>query len=202
MRIYSVEDVRLIREGYGVVPLSELARSLGRSQSSVSFKVRSLGLTTDWRERRGCREWSEAEVQWLREMFPVMRTVDMARTIGRTVKSIGGKARKLGLAGSTAHDAMDVRCKQRRRRAWTEQEVETLRRLYPDAHIDELVRVLGRSRASIEHKASVSGIAKSEMYLWAIGRESLTNLPEDLQQVIALKRNLVRRINEHDRQTT
>lgn len=50
------------------------------------------------------------------------------------------------------------------RKLWTEQEIETLRRLYPDYSAEVVGKVLGRKPGSVHQKARSLGIEKSEAF--------------------------------------
>lgn len=51
------------------------------------------------------------------------------------------------------------------RRIWTEQEIDALRRLYPDYSAEIVGKVLGRQPGSVHRKASELGLAKSHAFL-------------------------------------
>jgi hypothetical protein len=48
---------------------------------------------------------------------------------------------------------------------WTKEELKLLKKLYPGAMTDELVRRFGRSAGAIKSKARQLGLRKSEIYL-------------------------------------
>ena len=52
-------------------------------------------------------------------------------------------------------------------RNWTNEEIMTLRRLYPDTYTAELVKILGRPKSGIFGKANILGLKKSEAFMKA-----------------------------------
>ena len=55
--------------------------------------------------------------------------------------------------------------KRRRRRYWTEEELEQLRALYPDTPTAEIARITGRLIGTVYQKALSIGLHKSPAYL-------------------------------------
>jgi hypothetical protein len=51
------------------------------------------------------------------------------------------------------------------RQFWTVQEVETLKRLYPECRTETLALLLKRNTSSIHHKANVLSIKKSQGFM-------------------------------------
>ncbi len=51
------------------------------------------------------------------------------------------------------------------RKRWTDSEVESLKRLYPDHRTEDLVGILGHSKASIFGKAKILGLRKSVSFV-------------------------------------
>lgn len=51
------------------------------------------------------------------------------------------------------------------RRRWTDAEIETLRRLYPDSNTDALAKELGRPVRSVYMMANKFGLKKSKLYM-------------------------------------
>jgi len=49
------------------------------------------------------KSWSDSEIDFLKEKFPTMDTVYIAKEMGRTVSSIQAKAIKLGLKKTKKH---------------------------------------------------------------------------------------------------
>ena len=50
---------------------------------------------------------------------------------------------------------------------WTKQEIDTLKRLYPDTYTADLARILGRPKSGVFGKANILGLKKSEAFMKA-----------------------------------
>lgn len=98
------------------------------------------------------RPWTIQEEQYLRENYPVKPTKDII--MYRSKKAIASRAKLLGITkkGSLA------------RRPWTQQENEYLLQHYPDTLTDNIAKLLGRSRTSVNGQAYKLGLHKSESF--------------------------------------
>jgi hypothetical protein len=74
--------------------------------------IRSLCARKGW--VAGRKRWRRADDALLRELYPHMRTSEVARRLGRTLAATYGHADKLGLAKSEAYLASPAACRLRR----------------------------------------------------------------------------------------
>lgn len=100
--------------------------------------------------------WSESEHHQLRELYPRRRTPEVARLLGRSIKSVRSRAKILGL-----HKNAD----NGRHLPWTADDDELLRRVYPHISTVKVARQLGRTVISTYHHAFILGLHKTERYL-------------------------------------
>ncbi len=98
-------DLQTLKRLYGTRANADLILILGRPESDIQEKAGALCLAKDkGYARRNSKHsttrmprWSVAEVDQLREMYPLLPNLEIARQIGRSVKSIVSKAHDLGL---------------------------------------------------------------------------------------------------------
>jgi hypothetical protein len=102
------------------------------------------------------RLWTAGELRRLRRLYPDSGSLEMARLLGRTRKSVNSKAKVLGLR------------RNRDYQAWSEREIAELRRLYPDMPSRQLVRRFGRPISRIYQAAERYGIHKSAAFMAAL----------------------------------
>lgn len=93
-RPWTPAEDRLLRDEYGITPLADLARAMGRSVSAVKQRAnKGLGLTIR-------AFWTPEEDTALRRIYPDMTAEECARWIGRSVSAIHARANLLGLKKS------------------------------------------------------------------------------------------------------
>ncbi|HCF7917549.1 MULTISPECIES: hypothetical protein [Klebsiella/Raoultella group] len=74
--------------------LNELSVALKRSRYSVAKKRHSLGLE----KLKGYKAWEEDEINFLKSNAGSMALTDIAKTLGRSLKSVQGKATYMKLS--------------------------------------------------------------------------------------------------------
>jgi len=93
--LWSDEDIAFLRENYLKLGADECARQLGRSVASVHGKIRKVG---GGRPSIGPKvEWSDAELDFLRENYNLLSWEDLSEQLGRTEQAIQVRASMLGL---------------------------------------------------------------------------------------------------------
>jgi len=103
------------------------------------------------------RAWPEAEHRRLRELYPVHRTSETARLLGRSLKSVSSRAKLLrlkklpGAFGAKAH--------------WTPEQDRQVRELYPHISTTKLAEQVGHSLLSTYRRAQQLGFRKTQEYL-------------------------------------
>lgn len=73
-------------------PIKEIAAAMGRTELAIQTRKKRIGIT---RER--CTPWTESDEAQLASMYLNKSLVEIAKTIGRTERSVGCKAYKMGL---------------------------------------------------------------------------------------------------------
>ncbi len=108
-----------------------------------------------YRTRPGA--WSEAEHQQLRELYPVRRTREVARLLGRSLKSASSRAKVLGLKKSPGAFGAKTR--------WTLEQDRQVRKFYPHTSTAKLAERVGHSLLSTYRRAHQLGLHKTQEYL-------------------------------------
>ena len=103
---WSPEDLGLFKRIYGTRADEDLAILFGRRLEEVQRKARELCLGKDkafLRRRSGGRpatrmpRWRPEELEMLKELYATTSNLEIARRLGRSVKSVVSKAHNLGL---------------------------------------------------------------------------------------------------------
>jgi len=94
------DQLRCLIENWDRLTSVQIAGMLGLSEFLVRKKARQLGLTYSPRRRGSFRTWTPEEEEQLRELAPHHSLSMIATLLGRSVSSVGAKARRLGLRAS------------------------------------------------------------------------------------------------------
>ncbi|MGR3911612.1 HNH endonuclease signature motif containing protein [Burkholderia sp. SR8] len=111
----------------------------------------------------GCGRWGSDDVQILRNLYPYHSNALIAQRLGRTVKHIEGKARKLGLRKPVEY-LPPLNRNFGPRVIWTDEQVRFLKEHYPDSTIETLLPILNKTYSQIVAKARKLGIKKSAAF--------------------------------------
>lgn len=172
---WTAEEVLRLKRYLGATTNETIARILGRDVSEIVAQIGELG-----RIQRSGR-WSREELSELKRLYGTRTDDDLARVFGRSLDSIQAQAEKLALAKDKAFlRRLDENSVTRMPR-WTDQELETLRELYPLLPNLDIAQRLNRSVKSVVSKAHNMGLRKDPQRLREMGREnvSLRYQPED-----------------------
>jgi hypothetical protein len=102
MRPWSDQDYAYLRENYGKMTAREIAVHLDRTIPTVRTLAGNMGLT----KKRTIKErlWTPAEERILRANFNRRTISEIAAMLDRTIPSINGKAKGLGLSKISKSD--------------------------------------------------------------------------------------------------
>lgn len=106
---WSRDELAEFKRIYGTRTDEDLSRIFGRSVGSIEKLADELALAKDKAFVRKLvgeastrmPRWREEELELLRRDYPVASNLEIARTLGRSVKSVVSKAHHLGLKKST-----------------------------------------------------------------------------------------------------
>jgi len=103
-------------------------------------------------------EWTEAEVERLRRLFPLHQNDDLAKRFNRSRESIKKKARKLRLKKDYAGGYRPYRPDSPN--VWTKDDIRRLKKLYPAITAKKVAQILKRTEIAVVSKAGELGIKK------------------------------------------
>lgn len=100
----TLDEIKKFKKLYGTTSDDDLAVALGISTSQVRRLAHQLSLGKDKRAfpSRGMPRWKVAEVALLKELYPTTPNEEVARQVGRTIKSVVSKAHNLKLKKTEA----------------------------------------------------------------------------------------------------
>jgi hypothetical protein len=97
-KLWSKDEIQLLREMFPYKNGEYIAEQLGRSLQTVRQKAHQLGL-----KKRAYDSWSKNETSLLAVMFPNRITQDVAKMFGRSVNSVREKAHRMRLRKTRQH---------------------------------------------------------------------------------------------------
>ena len=143
-RRWTPEDEEQLRQLWGTMLRSEVARELNRTLEAVSLRARQLGLTKSHRTHSKKIKWSTKEDQIIRKHYIDWGKKKVAERLGRTEIAVVHRAGQLGATRTI--------------KAWTEEEITELRRLYGTMPYRNIAERLERTVSQVEHKALQLGL--------------------------------------------
>ena len=90
-RLWSANEVNLLKRLYPSENPQRIAEKLGRTVSAVATKAQRLGLTEEK------RAWSKRELNLLKRLYPSKTAREIAEQIGKSVQATRSRAFRLGL---------------------------------------------------------------------------------------------------------
>ncbi len=101
-------DLQVLKRLYGTRTTQDLLLILGRPESDIEAKAAEVCLAKDkgFQRRRGegsgvkMPRWTSDHVEHLRKLYPDRPNLEIAKVLGRSVKSVVSKAHDLGLKKS------------------------------------------------------------------------------------------------------
>lgn len=171
-RAWLHSDEEEFRAMYGWLPLEALEEYFDRTPNALKEKSYVMGLH---RERPYFLRWSDAEEQELRDLWANHSRSSLVRHFGISPGALFHKAECLGLPRAE-------------KRPWTPADVAYFRKHYAAIPVQELALQLNRSPAALIHRAIRLGIS----------RKRSIDLPPELRELIALQREVERKISERE----
>ena len=152
MKHWTFEEDGIIKEYYPKEGMAVLKRLPGRTRAQLLGHVYYLGLYYADHKPREVRmehkSWTEAELDILREHFPIEGLAVSGRLPGRTKNAISMKACELKIGKPRNH--------------FTEEEDEIIRKYYPEEGTKVAERLPRHTKRSIEGEARKLGVSFSE----------------------------------------
>lgn len=171
------DDDGALREMVGITDVATMAMVLERKPSEIMKRLREWARA----ERRG--RFQAWELRYLKHCFASRPDWAVALVLGRSTAAIKKRARELCLGKDRRLESVEpeflakfiAKVPQPRVRMprWTQDEVATLSRLYPNRSNLDVAQSLGRSVKSVIAKANEIGLRKTQARLEAMGRENV-----------------------------
>lgn len=100
MTAWTPDELRKLRRIYGSRTDARVARALGRSIKDVQARAAELALAKDKATFPGTRpmpRWTDDQLALMRRLYPTTPNVEIARQLGRSLKSVVSKGCALRL---------------------------------------------------------------------------------------------------------
>lgn len=140
---YTDDEIQYIIENYLNYTNQEIADTLGKKSSSISYVAQKLGLI-----KQPHKPWSEKEDIYLKDNYLILNSEEMAKTLGRTVPSINARCEELNLI---------------KHEVWSDEEIGYLLEHYIDMEYSEIGTHLCRSEGAVRAKCFDLGLYKKEL---------------------------------------
>ncbi|MCX8074141.1 MAG: hypothetical protein N2749_00955 [Clostridia bacterium] len=177
-RPWTIDEENYLIKNYTIKSNIELSDYLNRSMQSIRTKASKLNLKKEKRKKKKEKEkniflkrWTKEEEEYIKKYYPSENISLISEKLGRSEMAIIKKANYLGV---------------KRNKIWSEEEENTLKYLYleTDKTIDEISKILGRTKRSVSGKIHT-------MRLYRRGKL----MPWTSNQVKYLKDNFGRKTN-------
>lgn len=163
---WTVAELETLRLEYPHHSDSRVAEIVGRSEHAVQTKASREGMSKSPEYIAHVRAvngvpWSADEIAQLRAILPVTSITEVARILGRSVPAIKNKADSLKIKKAPEYLATASHYFTRGGRhpnsgsshlVWTQDEVDTVHRLYATHTAEQIAAILGRSVGAVRSK--------------------------------------------------
>lgn len=164
---WSAQEIQELKKYLGASTTDVIAQVLGRGVDEVRAQITELGRL----QHNG--RWTRDETNEFRRLYGTRSDEDLALIFGRTVDAVKRLAQRYCLAKDKAYVKRMAGRGATRMPRWSDQELDILRRLYPNTPNLELARRLNRSVKSVVSKAHHLDLKKDAERLREMGRENV-----------------------------
>jgi biotin operon repressor len=141
---WTEDQLAILRENAGKLSAVKIGRMIGMNHSSVSEKIRALGLNGIPKTKKHI--WTDSELEKLKLLSAGSTIEEVAREIGVCRSAVCDKSRQLGIKVISA-------------RHWREHEDALLREMSGHATMAQIGKQLGRSRVAVSKRAIRLGLS-------------------------------------------
>ena len=138
---YSESEKQFVIENYNKMTKKEIARCIGRSESSVKTFGQRNGLCG-----KSSKKWTDDEIEFLKNNYMNMTQQEMADKLGRGYTAIKTKCSLLGLV------KLDL--------GWSDSHSEFLKNNYKNMTATEISKILNCKVSTVRNKAFDMGLLK------------------------------------------
>jgi hypothetical protein len=164
---WTAQEVQDLKRYLGASTPEVIAQVLGRDLKDVRVQITELGRL----QHNG--RWTRDETNEFRRIYGTRSDEDLALIFGRTLDAVKRLALRFCLAKDKAYMKKQSGRGATRMPRWSDQELDLLRRSYPNTPNLELARRLNRSVKSVVSKAHHLDLKKDVERLREMGRENV-----------------------------
>ncbi|OWZ83650.1 hypothetical protein [Natranaerobius trueperi] len=131
------KEIQLLKKMYPHEDRKTLEQTFNRSMAAVTFKANSLNLKRQ-------KYWTKKEEELLKKYYPKLSDSELSNLLDRSIASIRNKASRLSLRKENKNSSS---------KPWTQEEIKTLKKIYPKTNKNQLEERFQRSMNAIRNKA-------------------------------------------------
>jgi len=146
---FTRQEMAFIKKNADIMTTKEIAKHLSRHHKRVFKMIRALGIEKKKPHSAIFKNWTDAELNFVKKNIDRMTWEEMARRLGKNSGMVEYAAKYLGI-------------KKKLENYWSDEEVAFLKKNHAVMTVTELCRELGKSRFSITHKTSRLGLKKKK----------------------------------------
>jgi len=165
---WSAKEVQELKRYLGATTPETIARILGRGVQEVTERIMELGRV------QHAGRWTREEIARFKRLYGTRTDEDLSRIFGRALDSIRRQAVKYSLAKDKAFLRKLNGEASTRMPRWSDEELQTLREMYPNCSNLDIAQKLDRSVKSVVSKAHNLGLKKDAGRLREMGRENVS----------------------------
>lgn len=144
---YSKEEQDFIKDNYGkTMTAPQIAEHLNRSLGAIEIYIQRNELTVDPHKEKHTaktnKKWTQEQVQFLYDNYMDMEQQEIAKTLGRTLRSIQKKMSYIGLKKFERNDN------------WSKEEVKYITDTYEKTPLLRIAKHLNRSYGAVRAKGN------------------------------------------------
>jgi hypothetical protein len=147
-RLWTAQEDQLLRKYYNKKPFKDLSQMLERSIYSMTERAGKLGL------RKKKPWWSSGEILFLKQHYPTEGAPYVADALQRSLASVHGKAKGLGLSVSG-------------RIRWNPEADAYVKKWYGKKDTSEIAKKLGTSDQGVVNRAWIIGATEKVFRPWS-----------------------------------
>jgi len=175
MNRWTQREISRLRLLYPMGHNKDLARIFGRTITSILGKAKKLGIQKDWAGGYSVPQpnnWTKDEIKELQDLYLTLSDNEIATKLKRTKQAVQSKVKKLRLFRKLKEQGL-MRRKSVGVNKWSDAEIDTLKKLYPEKSKKDIAEKLGRSPRAVEIMARRLKLITciSEKNLWTTEEE-------------------------------
>lgn len=144
LRRWTKGEVQNLEKWYGAIDLEEISKRLSRSKSAIRTKASDLKIVA------GRNEWSQNEVDFLRENYLELGARAVAEELGRSIAAVHTRIRMVGGGRPSIGPKVE----------WDEKSLRYLRDNYQTQTYEEIGEAINRTPMAVQTRGSILGLKR------------------------------------------